>query len=195
VARLLHGAGTEGLAGLPPREESRIRPLIEARRAETRAYCAEVGLDFIDDPANDDERFERPAVRKRLVAPIEERWGEGAVKAMAHSAERLRVDAEALAAWADESYDSLASPADPAGVALPLEPLLALPRALRARLLERAVGRVRDRSGGIEAALDALDEGGRPNARFAVASGIEIRLEPEQVRVTQPAGGTTRISR
>ncbi|CAN5740385.1 hypothetical protein BH18ACT15_BH18ACT15_09210 [soil metagenome] len=54
LARLLHGAGTEGLAGLAPADEGRIRPLIAVRRSETRAYCTEVGLEFVDDPSNRD---------------------------------------------------------------------------------------------------------------------------------------------
>jgi hypothetical protein len=58
-----------------------------------------------------------------------------------------------------------------------------MPRALRRRVLERAVGRVRDRSGGIDAALSALEDGGT-SQRFAVASGAEITLEATKVRVS-----------
>lgn len=190
LARLLHGAGTEGLAGLRPVEEGRIRPLIGLRRSETRAYCAEVGLEFVDDPANRDERFERTAVRARLVATVEERWGDGAVRAIAASAERLRTDSEALASLADRLYATAAT-REPGGVSIDLESLVALPRALRRRLLERAVGRIRDRSGGIEAALDSLDARDRerkPRARFAVAGGVEIVFEPDRLVVIRAEG-------
>jgi hypothetical protein len=63
-----------------------------------------------------------------------------------------------------------------------------MPRALRRRILERAVGRVRDRSGGIEAALDELEgpSGSPPGLkRFAVASGIEIAIESQRVLVSR----------
>jgi tRNA(Ile)-lysidine synthase len=182
LARLVHGAGTEGLAGIPPVEGLRARPLIEARRTRTRAYCAECGLDFDDDPANDDPSFERVAVRRDLVAAIERRWGDGAVRAIAASSARLREDAVALRALADRIYGEVATASD-GGDELARARLDAVPRALRRRLLEKAVGRVRDRSGGIEAALDALEARAGDRKLFSVAAGVEITVGPEAVLV------------
>ena len=64
-----------------------------------------------------------------------------------------------------------------------------MPRAYRRRILELAVGRVRDRSGGIDAALDALDrpEGTSGTARFAVADGAEIVISRDAVTVVKLA--------
>jgi tRNA(Ile)-lysidine synthase len=181
LARLVHGAGTEGLAGIPPVKGKRIRPLIDHRRPRTRTYCEEVGLSFDDDPANDDPRFERVVVRARLVAAIEEEWGAGAVRAVARSAEHLREDADALSELAGRLYSELATPAED-GVSLPKPSLQALPRSLQRRLLEGAVGRLRDRAGGIEAALDGIASG-RSEVRYAVAGGIEIEIGPGDVRI------------
>lgn len=184
LARLVHGAGTEGLAGIPPRQGRRIRPLIDLRREETRRYCEERELEFFDDPANEDERFERVVVRRGLVAAIEQHWGDGAVRAIATSAQRLREDSDALNGVAERLYAGVASSSEGA-VELDAEATIALPRALQRRVLEQAVGRVRDRSGGIDAALDAL---GRPRTRalrFAVASGIEITVAPDRIVVTR----------
>ena len=186
LARLLHGAGTAGLAGLPAVEGARIRPLIEARRAETRAYCEATGLTFHDDPANRDERFERVAVRHRLVAAIQEHWGPGAVRAVATATERLAEDASALSGLADRLYPSLARQ-EVDGVSFARAEIEALPRALRRRVLEHAVGRVRDRAGGIDAALDGLERAGGAEARFAVAGGSTIVLSEERVEVLLPA--------
>ena len=185
LARLVHGAGTSGLAGLPPKGDKRIRPLIEARRSDTRAYCEERGLWFYDDPANEDERFERVKIRKHLVAAIEEGWGDGAIRSIATSAGRLGEDSLALATLAARLYQD-ASVAAEEGVRIDLPTLLTIPRALRRRVLELAVGRVRDRSGGIDATLDALDRGPdalRERPRFSVASGIEIVVEERHVLV------------
>jgi tRNA(Ile)-lysidine synthase len=182
LARLIHGAGTDGLAGIPPLEGTRIRPLIELRRPETRAYCEEVGLEFDDDPANDDERFERALVRARVVTSIEEGWGEGAVRAIARSSERLREDAVTLSELADRLYADLARP-DDEGVSFDRGGFAALPRGLQRRLFEGAVGRVRDRSGGIQAALEALGTGAAGGERFAVAGGIQIVLGRDRVLI------------
>jgi tRNA(Ile)-lysidine synthase len=181
---LIHGAGTEGLAGIPPAGEGRIRPLIEIRRPETRAYCEARGLRFYDDPANSDLRFERPAVRATVIAAVEERWGDGGVRSITRSSERLREDADALSTLAERLYlDAVRAEED--GVSFPLDVLMGLPRAFRRRLLEKAVGRIRDRSGGIEAALDSLEKGdqGAQPLRFAVAGGTEIVIEKERLSV------------
>jgi tRNA(Ile)-lysidine synthase len=185
LARLVHGAGSAGLAGIPAVAGSRVRPLIEVRRRETRAYCEERGLSFVDDAANEDDRFERTAVRRELVAAIENRWGDGAVRAIATSARRLREDADALASLTERVYADLVQ-AGTDGVDLATEALVAMPRALRRRVLESAVGRVRDRSGGIDAALDALDNPVDRSRRFATSSGAEIAVDARLVHVTRP---------
>lgn len=183
LGRLIHGAGPAGLAGIPPSDDTRIRPLIDLRRASTRAYCREVGIDFYDDPANADERFERVRIRNQVVGAIEDGWGDGAVRAIATSSERLLEDAGALASLGTRLAADLVEVRDD-GTRIKLDSLVAIPRALRRRVLEAAVGRVRDRSGGIDAVLDALDDDPvmKP-LRFSVASGKEIVIEEDHVLV------------
>lgn len=184
LARLLHGAGTKGVAGLLPVEGNRVRPLIGVARAETRSYCTERALEFVDDPANDDDRFERVAVRRRLVAAIEERWGRGAVDAIATSAERLWEDAATLDGLAETLYQQIAHGTE-SGVRFERKALEGVPRALRRRLLETAIGRVRDRAGGIEGALDALDKDGSAQKTFSVAGGASIEVTSAEVVVVR----------
>jgi tRNA(Ile)-lysidine synthase len=181
IARLVHGAAPETLAGIPPFDGLRMRPLIDVRRAETRSYCEAVGLNFDDDPANLDERFERPAIRSRIIEPIEAHWGEGAVRAIARAAEHLREDSLALDELSRRLYKELAR-SNGDMVTLNRAAVEAIPRGLRRRLLEQAVGRIRDRSGGIAAALDALERSSS-GTRFAVARGIEIVLGPSDLQV------------
>lgn len=184
LARLVHGAGTQGLAGIPPVEGKRVRPLIEIRRAEARDYCTECGLDFFDDPANEDDRFERSAIRSKLVAAIEERWGDGAIRAIAQSSDRLREDASALAQIADRLHSEMVKiEGDTARI--PTDALLSMPRAFRRRILELAVGRVRDRGAGIDEVLDALEneKTRAKNASFSLAGGIVITTSGTDVVV------------
>jgi tRNA(Ile)-lysidine synthase len=183
LARLVHGAGPAVLAGLKPADGNRIRPLLGVRRAETRAYCEELVLEFHDDPGNTDLRFERAAVRTKLIAPIEEHWGEGAIRAIATSAERLAEDSDALGDIAERLYADLTSTDEGS---FPRAALAAVPRAVRRRLLETAVGRVRDRSAGIDEVLDALEGDPKPDARFALPGGREIVIEKDRVVVLLP---------
>jgi tRNA(Ile)-lysidine synthase TilS/MesJ len=142
-------------------------------------------LDFYEDPSNDDPRFDRASVRSEVLAAIEGRWGDGAIRAMAGSAQRLREDADALERLTERVYATVATTTD-RGIRLDLEALLEMPRAFRRRILERAVGRVRDRAGGIEEALRHLEGFFRqPPAkpRIAVASGLEISFEGDHLLV------------
>ena len=188
LGRLIHGAPPEVLAGIPPVDGLRIRPLIEIRRGDARAYCEERGLSVYNDPSNDDDRFERVAVRNEVVPIIERRWGPGAVRAMGASCERLWEDARALENLSGRIYAGIA---ESSGDEVTFErgALGPLDRALRRRLLQLAVGRVRDRSGGIEAALDALDgeekEGTSPALDFSVAGEGVITVSPGEVRVAR----------
>jgi hypothetical protein len=87
---------------------------------------------------------------------------------------------------AERLYPGIATQSEE-GVRIQREPLKVLPRALRRRLLEQAVGRVRDRSGGIEAVLDALESSSDDPStkRFAIASGIEMILEKDHILVSR----------
>lgn len=64
LLNLLRGAGLSGVAA----PFSRVRrPIIGLRRAETRELCGSAGVRVVEDPMNDDERFARVVVRKRLM--------------------------------------------------------------------------------------------------------------------------------
>lgn len=182
LSRLIHGAGTSVLAGIRPLDGNRVRPLLGTRRAATRAYCEELVLEFHDDPGNENMRFDRVAIRQKLIAPLEDHWGEGGVRAIATSAARLAEDSDALEAIAERLYAGLARGDGP--ITLERASFEAAPTAIRRRLLESAVGRIRDRSAGIDAALEAFTRGAKTGTRFALPGGREIVIEKDIVAVT-----------
>jgi tRNA(Ile)-lysidine synthetase-like protein len=184
LARLIHGGGTRTLAGILPRDGIRVRPLIDCRRAETRAYCDERGIPYHDDPSNEDLRFERVAVRSIVLSAIEGHWGPGAIDALVRSAERLAEDADALDELTERFARDLIEPS-PDGARVRRDLLATLPRAMRRRVLEAAMGRVRDRGPVIDAVLDALDKDAT-EVRFSGPEGIELKLDKETVTVVQP---------
>ncbi|HET7481663.1 MAG TPA: tRNA lysidine(34) synthetase TilS [Actinomycetota bacterium] len=188
LARFIHGAGTDVLAGIRPVHRMLVRPLIDLTRRETRAYCLECELPFVDDAGNHDPRFERSFVRDELVARIEDRFGDGALRAMAMSVARLREDSDALTDLARRLYPGLAT-GEEGSLSFPRDALEAVPRAVRRRLLELAIGHVRDRQAGIDEVLDAFDAGAptdKAEASFDVAGG-RVRLTRDRVEVE--AGG------
>ncbi|MCC7435863.1 MAG: tRNA lysidine(34) synthetase TilS [Methanoregulaceae archaeon] len=70
LLNLTRGSGMAGLAGIPERRDSVIRPLLLFTRAETRAYCDEHALWTHDDPANRDISFARARVRHRVIPEL-----------------------------------------------------------------------------------------------------------------------------
>lgn len=71
LLNLTRGTGTAGLAGIPERRDGIIRPMLPFTRAEARAYCAEQGLWFHDDPGNEDLSFSRVRMRLRVIPELE----------------------------------------------------------------------------------------------------------------------------
>ena len=118
LLQLLRGAGPDGLAGMAVRSGRLLRPLLAARRAETRACCVALGLAWREDPTNADDGPLRNRVRQRLL-PLLEELRPGTTQTLARTAalaadERDWLDplvAEALAAtltgvWTAEYPDS-----------------------------------------------------------------------------------------
>lgn len=67
ILNIARGSGLTGLGGIGAHDGIMIRPFLEFSREELRDYCEKEELWFHDDPSNDDERFSRVLVRKRVV--------------------------------------------------------------------------------------------------------------------------------
>ena len=67
LMRLARSSGVDGLAGIPRRRVAHgvtlVRPFLDITRAALRDYLTSVGQSWIDDPSNDDTRFERVRIR------------------------------------------------------------------------------------------------------------------------------------
>lgn len=127
---LVRGSGARSLAGMPAVRGRYRRPLLGVTRAECRESLEAEGVHWWDDPMNEDPAFTRVRAR-RAVADLEADLGPGVIAALGRSADQLREDADLLDALADESVERLgAGPWE-------VEPLDALPRAVRTRVWRR----------------------------------------------------------
>lgn len=130
LARLNRGAGVSGLASVRARRGAILRPMLTMRRAELRAYCEAEGVPFIDDPSNDDSRFDRVKLRKMLAgSDLFDPEGIG------RSVEALG-DAVAALDWMTDGLEAERIAAE--GDALTLDPA-GLPREIQRRLLLRMI--------------------------------------------------------
>ena len=90
LLRLVRGAGPCGLAAMHPRHGFVVRPLIDCRRGELRAYLDERKLPFTTDESNDDVSIPRNRVRAELIPLLENRFNPGVVDVLADAAELAR---------------------------------------------------------------------------------------------------------
>ncbi|WP_252437000.1 tRNA lysidine(34) synthetase TilS [Pseudonocardia humida] len=128
------GSGARSLAGMRTWDPPWLRPLLDVRRATTRAACAALGLPVWDDPHNADPRFTRVRLRHEVLPLLEEVLSGGVAGALARTAEQLREDADALDAVAATALTSLVVDT-PEPDTLPLAPLGDLHPAVRRRVL------------------------------------------------------------
>ena len=91
LLRLLRGAGVRGMSGIRTAysgEALRVhRPLLSLTRADLALVAADWRLSWIDDPSNDDQRFDRNFVRASVLPAMTARWpgaGAAAVRLAAH---------------------------------------------------------------------------------------------------------------
>ncbi len=139
--RLLRGAGARGLAAMPASRAlgagQLVRPLLDVSRAELDAYARANGLDWVEDPSNQDERFSRNFLRRQVLPLLTQRWPQ-AVTSMARSAAHLSEAQALLDELAQADLAALDVPSRFTWLALPslpLAPLLALSAARQRNLL------------------------------------------------------------
>ncbi|WP_377193499.1 tRNA lysidine(34) synthetase TilS [Ruegeria meonggei] len=104
LMRLGRAAGVTGLSGMPNSRERNsitlLRPMLGLTRQQLRDYLTEAGVDWVEDPSNHDQRFDRIKARDALL-------GLGTLGISAASlgrvAENLAQAREALARYTQET--------------------------------------------------------------------------------------------
>lgn len=171
LMRLARGSGLQGLSGIAPCVERDglwlLRPLLDVPKARLSATLVAMGRTWIEDPSNEDRRFER--VRLRGAWDVLESLGLTA-QAIARSARRLQrvqsLVAEAAAQWIADNADFN----DGAYITIRLaafEECGEVPlRGLQA-LMQRAGGEASDAElSQVETVLEALVEAARANVEM-----------------------------
>ena len=155
--RLASSSGPRAMAGMRPRSGDVVRPLLCLTAGDTRAWCAEAGLEPRLDETNDDLAIRRNLIRHQVL-PLLRQVHEGADANLARTAE--------LMAELDDLLGELADPH--VGDRIDLQALAELPRGLRVLVLRRAAERAAGRPLRLPRELT-----GRLEAVAARTSGVE----------------------
>jgi tRNA(Ile)-lysidine synthase len=184
--RLAASPGRRALLGMVAAEGRLVRPLLQIAREQTAAYCEARGLSWCEDESNEDERYARARVRRKLVPAL--RAVHPAAEAnVLRTARLLREETQLLDGLIDAEL------AGRQGIALArlAELPVALARMVVVRLAEDAAGTYVPQAGDRLAELLALGlRGGRAELHVGGQAGAVIeggvlrmvRLAPRQPR-------------
>ncbi len=193
LLRLLRGAGARGLAAMYPRNGAIVRPLLDCRRADLRAYLGDRRIAFVEDESNRDVAIPRNRVRAELVPLLEARFNPAIVDVLADQAALARDEW----AWMEAAADELSARAELAAVAedadvhagrtrqFDVAPLVAAPLALRRLVVWRAM---RDVAGGRHVGFEHVDAVLELLGRVPASPAVEVTG-----RIDAPAQHVERI--
>jgi tRNA(Ile)-lysidine synthase len=180
VYRLASSSGPRAIRAMRPRAGDIARPLLCATAAETRAWCAERGIEPREDASNNDSRIRRNMIRQEVM-PALARVHPGAEQNLARTAELMweldELVTELAAMHVEEKLD--------------LDRLTELPRALRVLVLreaaERAAGRPLRLPRQLTGRLEQLTTRRKGVERLSLAADLEAVRDRSRLSFSPPA--------
>ncbi len=110
LLRLLRGSGPHGLAGIARISQQNqrwlVRPMLNWTRNRIQRTLEKAGLNWIDDPSNELEHFDRNYVRQTILPLMRSRWP-GTDRAIVRSARLCRGAAEQIDQLVDKQLDKV----------------------------------------------------------------------------------------
>jgi tRNA(Ile)-lysidine synthase len=169
---LARGSGARSLSGMAAVNGKIIRPLLNLTRDLTEQVCRDLEIEIWNDPHNLNQEFSRVRVRTRVLPVMEEEMGPGISQALARTAALLRDDADALDQLAEQAAGGL-NLAD-----LEIDYLLLLPKAVRTRVLRKAIYAQGAPGGAITAdhvsAVEALITSWHGQGEVSLPGGVKV---------------------
>lgn len=179
---LARGSGTRSLSGMAFQVGKYVRPFLELTRSQVLAACKESGIEFWNDPQNQELNFARVRVRNEILPKMEKEIGPGISRALARTSRILREDADALDLIAGEIFTNLADPTQ-----IPIESISDLPIAVRKRVIKQAIEAMGAPSLSAEQILEveALVGAWKGQGPVALAGGITARRDSGRLTLSK----------
>ena len=182
--RLASSSGPRAVRAMRPVADGIVRPLLCLTAAETRAWCADHGLEPRVDETNDDREIRRNLIRHEVM-PALVRVHPGAERNLARTAELLGELDDLLSELANSHVRDV----------LDLDELAALPRPLRVLVLraaaERAAGRPLRLPRDLTGRLEQLAGRRRGVERLSLAADLEAVRDRGSLGFAPPGGSVS----
>ena len=94
LMNLLRGSGIDGLAGIPPRRDAIVRPLLCVNRNEILRYAKERKITFRNDSTNAEDDYTRNFLRNKIIPVLKKRINPSLNETLFHESELFRAAAD-----------------------------------------------------------------------------------------------------
>ncbi len=142
LMRIIQGAGSEGLSGIPVKREKYIRPLIETGRAQIKAYLGVHKISYRDDASNFSDKYLRNRIRLELLPLLKQKYNPAISSNLIRLAEILQADNECLADHVNTLLPELAG-IDKEKISIDLRKFNAESISIRRYLLRTAIEKIK----------------------------------------------------
>jgi tRNA(Ile)-lysidine synthase len=192
LLRLLRGSSRKGLAGMRPRSQDLIRPLLSSPKSALLHWLAEQGLSFCLDSSNQDRRFLRNRVRHELLPFLREHFDGNIGKALRTSAANWAEDEDMLEAWTSAAWTELIEEegeGEEKKIFVQRQPYLALHPALQRRLAEKILWRLGSQARYRHILLIVTAAAtGRNRSELHLSQGLRLAVLSERLEFSYPVG-------
>jgi tRNA(Ile)-lysidine synthase len=174
LMRLFRGAGSAGLAGIPPVRKNIIRPLIDVRRSEIEQYLEDEKVRFITDSSNLKTDYLRNRIRLSLM-PVLREINPDITDTLAKTAAIFRDEERYFEIIVTKTLMKLISRKTDSRIELFLSPFGSMDKVVIRRVLRRAIDETKGLRGisfiHIEDMIELI-QSGNPGDRLFLPKGI-----------------------
>lgn len=135
---LLRGGGLKGLAGIPFKRNSIIRPFLTLSKADITEYLNELNLQFVEDSSNRNIEYSRNYLRKKIIPAIKENFGDSIDRKILQSSEIVRSQFAITDYFINDAVAKVSSTI-PQGISLNLRNLQEYPDEIFGEVAKRIV--------------------------------------------------------
>ena len=201
LLHIIRGSGIQGLRGMSesspwpfPREGGELRlfrPLLNAAKADTEAYCRELGQEYREDSGNLLSRFTRNRVRRNLLPLLASEYNPRVRESLVRLSRTASLEADYVESEIERLWPEAAVEEEDA-VALNLPALAALHPALQKLLFRKAYARLVGNAHRLgERHLDAmarLAQSRKAGRSLDLPHGLRFHRSYESLRLSRVPG-------
>jgi tRNA(Ile)-lysidine synthase len=203
LAHILRGTGLAGLGGIHPTSGPVVRPLLQIRRADLRAYLKSKKQTWREDPTNRDTTKMRARIRRKLLPLLEKQFQPATVEHLSSLADFAREDNIYLDSTAADRVNELSKQQNET-IAIDIHELLSrVPHPLRLskgrgldstqlqsdaisrRMIRQLVNQMKPQTGQLTAthlnSILHLAEQGKNGKSLPLPGGLEVRRENDKL--------------